>query len=92
MGPKMESKWNTNPEKESPELSLELLNALAIQYSKRGHGELCETPGTAQDGPGRPRTARDAPGRPETAWAAGLAALKKGKSLALILDKGSQES
>ena len=49
MGPKMESKWSQDIEKESPELILEPMKAPSKKYSEKGHGELS---GTARDGPG----------------------------------------
>ena len=53
MGPKMESKWSQDIEKESPELILEPMKAPSKKYSEKGHGELS---GTARDGPGRPES------------------------------------
>ena len=67
MGPKMGSKWSQYLEKESPELILAAMKALAKNMLQKGHGELS---GTARDGPGRPGTAREL----------GLGALNKGKT------------
>ena len=51
MGPKMESKWNQDLEKESPELILDALKASAKNLFQISHGELS---GPARDGPVRP--------------------------------------
>ena len=49
MGPKMESKWNKDLEKESPELVLDAMKASVKNMLQKRHGELSET---ARDGPG----------------------------------------
>ena len=67
MGPKMESKWSRDLEKDGPELILEPMEASAKKCSKKGHGELSDT---ARDGPRRPGPAREP----------GLGAPNKGKT------------
>ena len=48
MGPKMESKWSQDLEKESPELILDAMKASAKQMLQKSHGEVS---GTARHGP-----------------------------------------
>ena len=48
MDPKMESKWNQDLEKESPELILEAMKASAKKMLQKSEGEV---PETARDGP-----------------------------------------
>ena len=55
MGPKMESKWNQDLKKESPELILDAMKASVKNLLQKRHSELSET---ARDGPGAE------PGRP----------------------------
>ncbi len=43
MGLKMESTWNQDMEKESPELILDAMKASARKCSQKGHGEVSET-------------------------------------------------
>ena len=50
MGPKMESKWNQDLEKESPELILDAMKASAKKRLQKSQEELS---GTARDGPTR---------------------------------------
>ena len=45
MGPKMESQWSRDLEKESPELILEPMKAWAKKCSKKGHGGLSDKAG-----------------------------------------------
>ena len=40
MGPKMESKWNQDLEKESPELILDAMKASVQKMFQKGHGEV----------------------------------------------------
>ena len=43
MGPKMESKWNQDLEKESPELILDAMKASARKMLQKSQGEVSET-------------------------------------------------
>ena len=49
MGPKMESKWNQDLEKESPELILDAMKALAKKCSKIVTGKSPRRPETARE-------------------------------------------
>ena len=64
MGPKMESKWNQDLKKESPELILDAMKASANKNAPQ------MSRGTLRDGPRRPETAREP----------GLGAPNKGKT------------
>ena len=50
MGPKMESKWSQDLEKESPELILDAMKASATKMLQKSQEEVSET---ARDGPRR---------------------------------------
>ena len=49
MGPKMESKWSQDLEKESPELILDAMKASAKKMLQKSQGEV---PETARQSPG----------------------------------------
>ena len=51
MGPKMESKWNQDLKKESPELILDAMKAAAKKMLQESQQEVS---GTARHGPTRP--------------------------------------
>ena len=53
MGPKMESKWNQDLEKESPELILDAMKASAKKMLQKSQGEVSGPP---RDGLGRPES------------------------------------
>ena len=58
MGPKMESKWNQDLEKESPELILDAMKASAKKMLQKSQGEVSDparySPGRPGAGPGCP--------------------------------------